>query len=357
MFSRVNPLGWALFEELTSAQMNLLDLNASRAIDGTFGGTYNLSGPITINGTLNVTNLGFTGGTVTNLTVTTTLEANVINCNEINIEYELNCDGVAQMNGNVFFNADVYNADGGTFFFNTGILLVQGTGIARFDSDVDFTNNCSVVVQATCDWTFNNWPIFQGGFRAYGSVMFNSKPSFVEGLSLPSGKLVEYSTPQSWIIRFPFVLGGQTTAISSSYEIDSASGFCKQIANASWPIQLWSFPQGLWGKTPVEIIAAEFYARANGLSGTPAGATQFRIFKVNEYFVPTGTAATANDPNPNSSTEHYASWSGTMTLDPASEIFGLVFHGYNGGDTLGGSKFYEIKSVRMTLRTNAKGVY
>ena len=41
-FTRVNPLGWALFEELTSAQMNQLDINVSNAVDGALGGTYNL---------------------------------------------------------------------------------------------------------------------------------------------------------------------------------------------------------------------------------------------------------------------------------------------------------------------------
>lgn len=48
-FSRVNPLGWALFEELTSAQMNQLDLNMVDAIDSN-GGTYNLGGPLTLSG-------------------------------------------------------------------------------------------------------------------------------------------------------------------------------------------------------------------------------------------------------------------------------------------------------------------
>ncbi|MFA5052770.1 MAG: hypothetical protein WC565_01830 [Parcubacteria group bacterium] len=365
MFSRVNPLGWALFEELTSAQMNLLDLNASRAIDGTFGGTYNPSGPININGTLNVTNLVFTGGTVDNLTVTYTLDGNIINCNEINIASEMNCNGVALLNDTVYFydnayfvgtGTNFYFYSGGTFDFTNGIFLVQNGGLARFASDVDFTNDCTVVVQTNCDWTFNNWPVFQTGLRAYGSNLFYTAPAFYEGLSIAAGKLITYSTPQSWIIRFPFVLGGQVTSMSSSYDIDS-SGFCKQIANSSWPIRLWSFPQGLWGKTPVDIIAAEFYARANGLSGMPTGDTQFRIFKIDHYWNPIGSAATANDSNPNNSTDHYVPWSGTITLDPSTEIFGLVFLGYNGGDTLGGSKWYEIKSVRMTLRTNARGLY
>lgn len=39
-FSRANPLGWGLFEELTSSQMNTIDLNQSKAVDGTAYGAY-----------------------------------------------------------------------------------------------------------------------------------------------------------------------------------------------------------------------------------------------------------------------------------------------------------------------------
>jgi hypothetical protein len=43
MFTRVKPLGWAFLEILTSTQMNQLDTNASRAIDGLNGGVYTLA--------------------------------------------------------------------------------------------------------------------------------------------------------------------------------------------------------------------------------------------------------------------------------------------------------------------------
>lgn len=49
-FSRVNTLGWALFENLTSAQMNALDLDHSRAVDGNAGGAYAPSSPIALSG-------------------------------------------------------------------------------------------------------------------------------------------------------------------------------------------------------------------------------------------------------------------------------------------------------------------
>jgi hypothetical protein len=96
---------------------------------------------------------------------------------------------------------------------------------------------------------------------------------------------------------------------------------------------------------------------ANGLSDTPIGDTQFRIFTIDHYWNATGPAITVNDPNPNNSTDHYIPWSGGRAFDPTKEIFGLVFLGYADGDTLGVSKWYEITSVRMTLRANARGVY
>jgi hypothetical protein len=44
-FTRVNPVGWAYLEVLTSGQMNELDTNVSNAVDGR-GGTYNNADPL-----------------------------------------------------------------------------------------------------------------------------------------------------------------------------------------------------------------------------------------------------------------------------------------------------------------------
>lgn len=43
MFPRVKPLGWAFLEILTSTQMNQLDTNVSRSLDGVNGGAYTLA--------------------------------------------------------------------------------------------------------------------------------------------------------------------------------------------------------------------------------------------------------------------------------------------------------------------------
>lgn len=54
-FPRANPLGWALFELLTSDQMNVIDENVSFALDGRDGGSYAASAPIVLLGTNNDT--------------------------------------------------------------------------------------------------------------------------------------------------------------------------------------------------------------------------------------------------------------------------------------------------------------
>jgi hypothetical protein len=334
--------------------MNLLDLNASRAIDGTFGGTYNPSGPININGTLNVTNFTFEGGTVVN-----TMDTNIINCNVINIAANLDCNGVAEFDGDVYLRADIRFVEGGTFYLDAGTFLVRGTCLAKFDSDVEYTVDCTVDVKTGCSWTFNNSPTFQGGFNAYSTTYFHSTPSFNEGISITSGKLISYAGSQSWVVRFPFLLGCQAEVLNNpDFAVDSGYGFCKQIANPTTTSIIWTFPQGLWGETPVNITGVEVHVRANGLSGTPGGLTQFQLHTFDEDFIPTDSWIALNDTTPNNSTNHAASWSGIRAYNPLTDMFGINFQGYNGGDTLAaGTKWYEIKSVRMTLQTNARGIY
>jgi hypothetical protein len=50
-FSRVNPGGWAMFEVLTSSQMNTLDINHSNALDGDAGGVYTPTARLELDGT------------------------------------------------------------------------------------------------------------------------------------------------------------------------------------------------------------------------------------------------------------------------------------------------------------------
>jgi hypothetical protein len=49
-FPRANPGGWALYEVLTSAQANAIDINVSNALDGAAGGDYSPSSPLKVHG-------------------------------------------------------------------------------------------------------------------------------------------------------------------------------------------------------------------------------------------------------------------------------------------------------------------
>lgn len=49
-FNRVNGGGWALYETLTSAQMNALDINMTYALDGNGGGDYSPSSALKVHG-------------------------------------------------------------------------------------------------------------------------------------------------------------------------------------------------------------------------------------------------------------------------------------------------------------------
>lgn len=76
-FSRVKAAGWAMFEVLTSAQMNQLDINMTKAVDGDGGGTYTPSAPIDIDGdgggdgfAMKVENLQATSASATTVTMT-----------------------------------------------------------------------------------------------------------------------------------------------------------------------------------------------------------------------------------------------------------------------------------------------
>src|SRR6478735_5664868 len=60
-FTRVKPGDWAVGEKLLSSQMNQLDTDHAKAVDGAGGGTYPLSAPIILQGPGGGTALQVTG--------------------------------------------------------------------------------------------------------------------------------------------------------------------------------------------------------------------------------------------------------------------------------------------------------
>jgi hypothetical protein len=64
-FARVKPSGWIDGERLYASQVNALDVNVSRALDGTNGGTYTLLSPLTVGGAAwNIGGNATVGGTL-----------------------------------------------------------------------------------------------------------------------------------------------------------------------------------------------------------------------------------------------------------------------------------------------------
>lgn len=78
-FSLANPTGWTTGDQLTEDQINQIDLEHSRAIDGTNGGTYSLTSSLIIGGNIvHIDNLEVDDLNINNnVTVSGTVQANV----------------------------------------------------------------------------------------------------------------------------------------------------------------------------------------------------------------------------------------------------------------------------------------
>lgn len=262
-FSRVNPLGWALFEELTSAQMNLLDTYVSRAIDGTFGGTYNPSNPININGTINVTNINV--GSLTGDAVFTSLVVNGTS----DFNGPSTFDSTATFNGLVTITYDTYMSGGSFLFTSTEFFVISGTGATfRIDATASglvygnftFSGNdttfsgCDVIVTGG-NWDFNMTPDFNFGF-----VVTSGMATFNGGLTVNSGAVSITSSGANMEFDagiYPIVfdglyadftaLGGcRLPAVTSKYdgpyiEYDTSRQIAKHIPIQSYVIRLGSW--------------------------------------------------------------------------------------------------------------------
>lgn len=226
-FTRVNPGGWGLFEVLTSSQMNQLDINASRAIDGFAGGTYNNSSPIVLQGDLEVQGTftisgttEYTGDTTFKRNVTFDAEGNpyfvkfingmsvefgdgvtacevflktgatfdvmanaridVKGTGSIDVEDDGHIDiedggyidfeadsgaGGARITGYPFFDgANVMIEDGALALTGTTAFTTSVTATIDIDCSCNFTTNATVIVSSTAGWSFQNSPSFVEGF-------------------------------------------------------------------------------------------------------------------------------------------------------------------------------------------------
>jgi hypothetical protein len=331
MFAKVNTLGWALFEELTSAQMNQLDLNVSRSLDGFNGGEYTLSAPLIIHGTVSIDTISggisYTGPLVSSFSFASHGFSTVIDTNTCVI-------------------------DSATFSITCETTVTA-------DGSMTFASGSEVVFAAGSDVDFNSTPAFNAGFSVgAGAVTFDVTPTFNDGMVISTSDEILYAGGgRGWVVVVPFMMGDQ---YNSYYERSFDGRYVKQIDNGT--VARWfSWAQGLWGANAVTIENAECRTRANGgLSGTPTDDTEFTLV-VASRDNDSETTRTLVDPTPNSATVHSAFLSpfgSAIAYDPKTQVVGMIAEGYKGGDTLdNASKWYEILSWRLTLRTTAKGVY
>lgn len=137
-FSRVNPGGWGLFEVLTSSQMNQIDINQSRAVDGFAGGTYTPSDPIEFGGAGVIINT--IGGTPT-FTGDVTFEGDVTidSGHNLTVGGQLIVDlGILVNGGSISVDATVLTAFNGPVIFGGGAEVAGGDLTIDDGQSIDF---------------------------------------------------------------------------------------------------------------------------------------------------------------------------------------------------------------------------
>ena len=150
-FARVKPAGWAVNEVLTSAQANGLDINVSRALDGTAGGPYSPSSPLVIGGAGIDIDVGTvpSGGVLTvegggQIFVDTSGTLGVDGTLSIESGGLGSVDGSLEVNSGGIFRVKSTGdgiVDSGGFFDIQGLLKVTGAGVLELAGGREITYN------------------------------------------------------------------------------------------------------------------------------------------------------------------------------------------------------------------------
>lgn len=178
-FSLANPTGWAIGDLLTDVQINKLDLDHSKAVDGSAGGSYTLTAPLVFTGAkvtvpaFEVTGaasftgasasffgnvgIGDTSGDQCVVAATSTFNSGVT----FNGNIGLDTAATATFDGTVNVNN---NARLGASFSDT--LLVKST--STFDSGVTF--NASIGAGSSANATFDGSVNLNGDTAINGSL-------------------------------------------------------------------------------------------------------------------------------------------------------------------------------------------
>lgn len=162
-FSRVNPGGWALNDPFTPAQMNQLDIDHSRAVDGLNGGTYANASTIQFDGR-------FTTTSITELQGTNSFGSGPGDTQAFAGAAQFL--STAQFDDDATFNGDVTLAGTTTFTGYTDFV-----GSVQFDDPVTFGDDVSFgdPVTFTDTTTFNGTASFTGAVGFSGIVGFEAE--------------------------------------------------------------------------------------------------------------------------------------------------------------------------------------
>ena len=365
-FARANSLGWALFENLTSAQMNIIDINQSRALDGDAGGTYNLSAPLVLNGTVEISNLiATTGSTFDDIVCNTLQVLNLANSirdlttvgfttltDTVSIAGLTNFTGVTTVNS-------PFTQQSNTFQVNSSATL-QSNGIANFDGATNFTANSIVIFDSNTDIVFNRKADFNQGYIVTSAVqsVHLDRPDMQDGIQFGSTDKVHYGSATSWTNNQSLAAGAGPRpelrfdwADGSHWNQIDAFGFGESYAIV---------PSIFYGNEPIELTSISYRTDGSNLSGgSPTGNTSFSFVVYNEDANPVGSKLIVTvDANDNSDIPHTTTSSGlSIIIDPVTEWFLIRFTGYEGGTTLSINDHYSLYSFKCVWRINAKDIY
>jgi hypothetical protein len=190
-FSRVNAVGWGLFEVLTSAQMNALDIDHTNALDGLNAGSYDIGA--------NALSIAGSGGTVT-------ISTTVFNVDSASATYDDLTVLTFEGNG-VGAGGTTINAQAGASL--QGALEVDGTGLGWvLTGDVTYSGSGKVVHNTMTELGATSHTLKSGAsFIVDGNISVDASA----GLSITSGGGAD-------------VLSGGTLTVQSGGTLDCDAG-------------------------------------------------------------------------------------------------------------------------------------
>jgi len=232
-FTRANVAGWAPLEEFTAAQANTIDINQSRAIDGTGGGTYTPGAVILIAGTFGLElDAPFRAdGTFTVNSATALFTENVQISEILQVNSAIDLNGTLDCSGNASFHGDMALGDtgGDTVTVNAQFVAVASAtflGATGFSAAVTLGDAAAdnIIVSGTL---FANAPAFFADDTRFDD------PVFFAGDGRIQWRIVTFTTDANQTIApvngSIFVIGDGIQTGSRNWTIDDTG-----MVNGDW---------------------------------------------------------------------------------------------------------------------------